>query len=266
MIPDLARLASHTNGLRSRIYRLLSLGWTGSDRQWHALERAMKLMAGMILAVAVSVHSVVSFDFAMAIAPMWHSSIFAPYFVAGAIFSGIAALVLVMAALRRFLHLEKYLRPMHFDNLGKLLLLMSLVWLYFTLSEHLTVWFGNEHAEISVFNSRIYGRYGPYFWLMVACNFVVPFVLLGIRRLRSIATICISSCGVLLGMWLERFLIVIPTLAHPALPASWGTYAPSWVEISITAGTFAAMVFLYLVFVKFVPIIAIWEYEDVPER
>jgi molybdopterin-containing oxidoreductase family membrane subunit len=266
MIPDFARLAGHTTGLRSRVYRLLSLGWTGSDRQWHALERAMKLMACMILAVAISVHSVVSFDFSMAIAPMWHSTIFAPYFVAGAIFSGIAALVLVMAALRHFLHLEKYLRPLHFDNLGKLLLLMSLVWLYFTMTEHLTVWYGNEHAEMAVFNSRVYGHYAPFFWLMITCNFIVPFTLLGIRRLRSIFTICICGVTVLLGMWLERFLIVVGTLAQPALPATWGEYAPSWVEISITAGTFAGMILLYLVFAKFVPIIAIWEYEDVAER
>jgi molybdopterin-containing oxidoreductase family membrane subunit len=266
MIPDFARLAGHTTGLRSRVYRLLSLGWTGSDRQWHALERAMKLMACMILAVAISVHSVVSFDFSMAIAPMWHSTIFAPYFVAGAIFSGIAALVLVMAALRHFLHLEKYLRPLHFDNLGKLLLLMSLVWLYFTMTEHLTVWYGNEHAEMAVFNSRVYGHYALFFWLMITCNFIVPFTLLGIRRLRSIFTICICGVTVLLGMWLERFLIVVGTLAQPALPATWGEYAPSWVEISITAGTFAGMILLYLVFAKFVPIIAIWEYEDVAER
>jgi Ni/Fe-hydrogenase subunit HybB-like protein len=266
LIPDLARLGGLMTGLRGKIYRVLSLGWTGSDRQWHALEFAMKLMAAMILAVAISVHSVVAFDFSMAIAPMWHSTIFAPYFVAGAIFSGIAALVLVMASIRRFLGLQAYLQPMHFDNLGKLLLLMSLVWLYFTATEHLTVWYGNEHAEIAVFNSRVYGPYAFWFWLMVVCNFVVPFVLLGIRRLRSITTICISGVTVLLGMWLERFLIVVPTLAQPPLPATWGSYAPSWVEISITAGTFAGMVFLYLLFVKFVPIIAIWEYEDVSER
>jgi molybdopterin-containing oxidoreductase family membrane subunit len=197
---------------------------------------------------------------------MWHSTIFAPYFVTGAIFSGIAALVLVMASLRRFLNLEKYLRPLHFDNLGKLLLLMSLVWLYFTLSEHLTVWYGNEHAEISVLNSRVYGHYAPYFWLMITCNFIVPFTLLGIRRLRSIFTTCICGVTVLVGMWLERFLIVVGTLAQPALPATWGSYAASWVEISITVGTFAGMVLLYLLFAKFVPIIAIWEYEDVSER
>jgi molybdopterin-containing oxidoreductase family membrane subunit len=144
--------------------------------------------------------------------------------------------------------------------------MMSLVWLYFTMSEHLTVWYGNEHAEMAVFNSRVYGAYAPLFWLMLTCNFVIPFVLLGIRRLRSITTVCISGAAVLLGMWLERFLIIIPSLAHQPLAATWGTYAPTWVEISITAGTFAGMVLLYLIFCKLVPIIAIWEYRDAADH
>lgn len=262
LIPDMALMANRTTGWKSSIYRALSLNWTGSDRQWQALERAMKLMAGMILAIAVSVHSVVAFDFSMTIAPTWHSTIFAPYFVAGAIFSGIAALVLVMAALRRLLHLEHYLRPNHFDNLGKLLLLMSLVWVYFTASEHLTTWYGNNPAEMGVFHARESGAFAPAFWAMVVCNFFIPFVLLGIRRLRNITTICICGGTILIGMWLERFLIVIPTLTHMPLAASWGSYSPSWVELSITAGTFAAMAALYLIFVKVFPIIAIWEYED----
>ena len=262
LIPDLALIAQRTSGWRSGVYRVLSLNWTGAHRQWQALERAMKLMAGMILAVAVSVHSVVAFDFALTIAPMWHSTIFPPYFVAGAIFSGIAALVLVMAALRHFLHLEKYLRPLHFDNLGKLLLLMSLMWTYFSVAEHLTTWYGNAPAEIAVFNAREHGVFAPALWLMVTCNFVIPFVLLGIRRLRNITTVCISSVTILVGMWIERFLIIVPTLSHTPLPAAWGEYAPTWVELSITAGTFAAMAALYLIFVKLFPIIAIWEYED----
>ena len=266
LIPDLADMADRNTGLRSTVYRILSLNWSGTDRQWHALERAMKLMAGIVLAIAVSVHSVVAFDFAMSIAPMWHSTVFAPYFVAGAIFSGIAALVLVMAALRRFLHLEKYLRPLHFNNLAKLLLLMCLVWLYFTVSEYLTTWYGNEPLEMAVFNSKVYGPYAVLFWGMVTCNFVIPFILLGIRRLRNIATISICSVTILIGMWVERFLIIVPTLSKPALPAAWGSYAPSWVEVSITVGTFAAMCLLYLIFVKLFPIIAIWEYDDVPER
>ncbi len=264
LIPDLALLARRTAGLKSAIYRRLAFGWTGSDRQWHALERAMKLMAGVILAVAISVHSIVAFDFSMSVAPMWHSTIFAPYFVTGAIFSGIAALVLVLAALRRFLGLEAYLQHRHFDNLAKLLLLMCLFWFYFTVSEHLTTWYGNHPAEMAVFNKKVYGEYASLFWFMMVCNFVVPFILLGIRRLRNLTTISISSVTVLIGMWLERFLIVMPTLETPHLAAAGGVYSPTWVELTITAGTFAGMVLLYLAFAKVVPIIAIWEYENDP--
>lgn len=264
MIPDFAMLAERSTGFKSRVYRALSLGWIGDDRQWHALERAMKIFAGVILAIAISVHSVVAFDFSMGIAPMWHSTIFAPYFVAGAIFSGIAALILVMAGLRRALRLDAFLRWKHFNNLGKLLLTMCVVWLYFTASEYLTAWYGNEHAEMAVFNKKISGEYAPWFWTMVACNFFVPFILIGVERLRSVPTLCISSVCVLLGMWIERFLIVVPTLETPHLAAASGLYYPSWVELTITAGTFAAMVLLYLLFSKLVPIIAVWEYEHDP--
>jgi molybdopterin-containing oxidoreductase family membrane subunit len=263
LIPDVAQLGKHATRWR-RLYRLLSLGWTGSDREWHALERAMKLMAGIILAVAVSVHSVVAWDFAMALAPMWHSTIFAPYFVVGAIFSGLAALILAMTIIRKAMHLERYLTPHHFRNLSKLLLLMSLLWLYFTFAEHLTTWYGNESEEINVFNTRLRGRFAPQFWVMVFVNFVVPFVLLGIRRLRSIRTATIASIGVLIGMWLERYLIIIPTLSTPRLTAAWGRYSPSWVEISITVATFAAMATLYLIFSKLFPIVSVWEFEPHP--
>jgi molybdopterin-containing oxidoreductase family membrane subunit len=260
LIPDVARLGKHATGWRW-LYRLLSLGWTGSDREWYALERAMKLMAGIILAVAVSVHSVVAWDFAMAIAPMWHSTIFAPYFVVGAIFSGLAGLILALTIIRKTMHLERYLTPHHFHNLSKLMLLMSLLWLYFTFAEHLTTWYGNEPKEMNVFNTKVLGRFAPEFWVMVFVNFVVPFVLLGIRRLRSITTATIASIGVLIGMWLERYLIIIPTLSAPRLNAAWGRYSPSWVEISITVATFASMATLYLIFSKLFPIVSVWEFE-----
>jgi molybdopterin-containing oxidoreductase family membrane subunit len=261
LIPDMAQLAEHNTPWRRRLYRALSLGWTGSDREWHALERAMKLMACIILAVAVSVHTVVAWDFAMALAPMWHSTIFGPYFVAGAIFSGIAALLIVLSLLRRVLHLESYLTAHHFRNLAKLLLLMSLLWLYFTMAENLTVWYGNEPKEMAVFGARTRARYAPFFWTTVVLNFVVPFVLLGIRRLRTIANTTIAAVCVVIGMWLERFVIVVPTLANPRLPAATSSYAPTWVEVAITAATFAAMAMLYMVFAKLFPIVAVWEFK-----
>jgi molybdopterin-containing oxidoreductase family membrane subunit len=261
MIPDVAQLAEHVTDWRRRLYKLMSLGWSGSDREWHALERAMKLMAGIILAVAVSVHSVVAWDFAMAIAPMWHSTIFAPYFVVGAIFSGLAGLIVALNIIRKSMHLEAYLTPHHFNNLAKLLLLMSLLWLYFTFAEHLTIWYGNEPKEINVFGARVSGRFAPEFWGMVIVNFVIPFILLGIRKLRSITTATIASVGILIGMWLERYLIIVPTLSLPRLAAASGHYSPTWVEISITAATFAAMAALYLIFSKLFPIVSVWEFE-----
>jgi Ni/Fe-hydrogenase subunit HybB-like protein len=266
LIPDMAQLTEHKTPWRRQFYRMLSLGWTGSDREWHALERAMKLMACFILAVAVSVHTVVAWDFAMAIAPLWHSTIFGPYFVTGAIFSGIAALILTMISLRKVLHLEPYLTRRHFDNLAKLLLLMSLLWFYFTMAENLTVWYGNDPKEMAVFGARTRAHYAPYFWTMVFLNFVVPFVLLGIRRLRTIRNAGIASICVVIGMYLERFIIVVPTLANPRMPSASRLYTPTWVELAITAATFAAMAMLYMIFSKLFPIIAVWEFKPHAEE
>jgi len=266
LIPDLAQLGEqHISPFRRKLYRVLSLGWVGNDRQWHALERAMKLSACSILAVAISVHTVVAWDFAMSIAPMWHSTIFGPYFVSGAIFSGIAALILVMASLRKLLGLESYLTQHHFNQLSKLLLLMSLLWVYFTFAENLTVWYGNDPSEMAVFGARTRAAYAPIFWTMVFLNSIVPLVLLGIHRLRSIRTACIASACVVVGMWLERFIIIVPTLTNPRLNAATSSYFPTWVEIAITAATFAAMVMLYMIFGKTVPIIAVWEFKPHPD-
>ena len=259
MLPDLALVRDRAAGWKKKVYSVLALGWTGTPKQWNRLERAMHIMAIAVIPVAVSVHSIVSWDFAMAPVPMWHSTIFAPYFVAGAIFSGIAALILAMACLRKFLHLEEYLLPIHFENLGKLLLVMSLLWFYFVFAERLTTWYGNEPSEMTVFWVTQTGSFSPLFWLMVLCNFVIPFPLLAIKKTRTILGTSIASVTVVIGMWLERYLIIVPSLSHKYLPYSWGTYRPTWVELTITAGTFAAMVMLYMIFSKLVPIISIWE-------
>ncbi|MBI2223163.1 MAG: polysulfide reductase NrfD [Acidobacteria bacterium] len=259
MVPDLALVRDCAHGWRRKMYGALALGWRGTPREWNRLETAMHIMAIVILPVAVSVHTIVSFDFSMTPVPMWRSTIFGPYFVAGAIFSGIAALIVAMAIVRRALHLEDYLRPLHFDNLGKLLLVMSLLWTYFVFAERLTIWYGNEPSEMAVFWATQRGAYAPLFWTMVACNVLVPFPLLAIGRLRTITGTVVASATVIVGMWLERFLIIVPSLGHKFLPYSWGTYRPTWVEITITAATFAAMALLYVLFSKLVPIVSIWE-------
>ena len=259
MIPDFALVRDRTTGARRKIYGALALGWQGTPKQWHRLESAMSIMAIAIIPVAVSVHTIVSFDFSMAPVPMWHSTMFGPYFVAGAIFSGIAGLIIAMAALRKFLHLEEYLHPVHFQNLGKLLLMMSLLWGYFVFAERLTVWYGNESAEVAVLRVTQKGSFAPLYWTMVVVNFVLPVSILSLRKLRTITGCVVASFGVLVGMWLERFLIVVPSLGHKYLPYSWGVYRPRPVEIMITISTFAAMALLYVLFSKFVPIISIWE-------
>jgi len=265
MIPDMALVRDRATGLRKKIYSIVAVGWRGTPKQWHRLESAMQIMAVAVIPVAVSVHSIVSWDFAMAPVPAWHSTIFAPYFVCGAIFSGIAALIIAMALLRKFLHLEDYLLRIHFENLGKLLLVMSLLWFYFVFAERLTTWYGNDPSEMTVFWVTQTGSFSPLFWLMVICNFVIPFPILAIKKLRTITGCVIASTGVVIGMWLERFLIIVPSLSHKYLPYSFGSYRPTWVEITITVGTFSAMAVLYMLFAKTVPIISIWELKAAPK-
>jgi len=262
LIPDLAMLRAKSKGIRRRIYSILSLGWSGTPLQWHRLEKAVQIMAIIIIPVAVSVHTIVSWDFAMAIQPMWHSTIFGPYFVVGAIFSGIAALIVAMAILRKIFHLEAYLKPVHFNNLGLLLLTMSLLWFYFTFSEYLTGYYGNEPSEMQIFWSKVSGPYSPLFWAMVFFCFIIPVPILAFKKLRTITGTLIASIGIVIGMWLERFLIIVPTLAAPRLTFNWGHYRPTWVEILITIGTVAYFIFLYAVFTKLFPIVAVWEYKE----
>jgi molybdopterin-containing oxidoreductase family membrane subunit len=219
-------------------------------------------MAIVIIPVAVSVHTIVSWDFAMTLMPMWRSTIFGPYFVVGAIFSGIAALLVAMVLIRKYFKLENYLLPVHFDNLAKMLLTMSLLWFYFTFTEYLVTWYGNEAPEMPVFWSKISGRFAPLFWLMVMCNFIIPFPILAIRKLRTIPMIFFASVCILVGMWLERFLIIVPTLTHPFLPYNHSTYWPSLTEASIATGTLGLFVLLYFLFAKFSPMISIWEIEE----
>jgi molybdopterin-containing oxidoreductase family membrane subunit len=259
MIPDFAVVRDKSQGVGRRVYRVLALGWRGTPKQWHRLETAMQIMAVAIIPVAVSVHTIVSFDFSMVPVPMWHSTIFGPYFVTGAIFSGIAGLIVAMAVLRRFLHLEAYLHPVHFENLGKLLLVMSLLWGYFVFNERLVTYYGNDPSEMTVFFRTQRQSFVALYWTMIVCNFLLPVVLMGIRRFRTIPGAVVASVGVMIGMWLERFLIVVPSLGAKYLPYSFGIYRPGAVEITITVATFAAMALLYLLFAKFVPIISIWE-------
>ena len=263
MIPDLALLRDKSSGWRRKFYSALSLGFRGTHAQWRRYHVASTLFAVLIIPIAVSVHSIVSWDFAMAKVPGWHSTIFAPYFVVGAIFSGIAGVVIVMAILRKAFRLERVLTPLHFDNLGKLLCTMTLLWGYFYFTEFLTVWYNRNPEEWEVFSSYA-GPYLPLFLTMIVCNFVIPFPMLCLKRVRrSVSLILVPAISIVIGMYAERLLIVIPSLARRNDPFIWANYFPTWVEFSVMAGAAAMFVLLYMLFAKFFPIMAI---SDIKER
>jgi Ni/Fe-hydrogenase subunit HybB-like protein len=261
MIPDIATLRD-SFPRRRRLYEFLALGWDGSPKQKKRLERLIDLLAVLMIPTAVAVHSVLAWIFGMTLRPMWHSTIFGPYFIMGAIFSGIGALLVVMAILRRVLHLEAYLKPLHFNNMGLLLLVMSGAWLYFTIAEYLTVFYGNEHTEMTVFWAKLSGEFAPHFWAQVLTCFVIPFALLISRRTRTIAGTVVAGISVVIGMWLERFVILVPTLARPMLSYPRPTYQPNWVEWSVMAGCVAAMALIFVVYAKFFPLVSVWELEE----
>lgn len=264
LIPDIAILRDRLP--HRRIYRWLALGWQGTQRQQRVLERAIAIMAVLIVPIAVSVHTVVSWVFAMTIQPMWHSTIFGPYFVVGAIFSGIAALIVAMALIRHFYRLQDYLKPICFNNLGLLLLVMSLLWLYFTFAEYLTTYYGGDPVHMTIFYSKIGGPYRFMFWSMFVFCFVIPMAILGNRRTRTVKGCVIASLAVLVGMWFERYTIVVPTLSQPRLPAEIVAYSPSWVEWMLTASFFSLFILLYLLFTKFFPIVSVWEIREGREK
>jgi len=261
LIPDIAILRDHT-GKYTWFYRLLGLGWRGTERQKRLLNRAIAVMAILVIPIAVSVHTVVSWVFAMTVQPMWHSAIFGPYFVVGAIFSGIAALIIAMALIRRIYFLQGYLKPVHFNHLGLLLLVMALLWFYFTFSEYLTTFYGGEPTHLVIFYSKVTGRFAPTFWAMVLTCFVIPVPILAWKRTRTVTGTVIASIAIIIGMWLERFAIVVPTLSQPRLPWATGNYSGTWVEIAITLGFGATFMFLYMLFTRFFPIISIWEIQE----
>jgi Ni/Fe-hydrogenase subunit HybB-like protein len=264
LIPDVALLRDRVlrGGWRWWFYRTLALGWTGTPRQHRILERIIAVLAVLVIPIAVSVHTVVSFVFSMTIQPMWHSAIFGPYFVAGAIFSGIAALIIAMAVLRRVYKLHDYIKDIHFNYLGLLLLLMALLWFYFTFAEYLTTFYGNEPVHMSVFWAKFSGQFAWLFWAMVVSCFIIPFIILCNSYTRTVVGTVVASSTVIIGMWLERFIIVVPTLANPRLPYERGAYLPTWVEWSVTAGCFAAFILLYVIFAKLFPMVSIWEIRE----
>lgn len=261
MIPDVAMLRDKKIRFHW-LYKILAFGYTGTKKQERRLEKAIGVMAIMVIPIAISVHTVVSWVFGMTVQPMWHSTIFGPYFVVGAIYSGMAALLIAMVIIRKVYHLEGYLKQIQFDHMGKLLLTFTLLWFYFTFTEYITTFYGAEPTHMSVFYSKLTGTFAPEFWTMIICCFIIPMIILTRKKTRNVTGCLIASIAITIGMWLERLTIVVPTLVNPRLPYPRGFYNPTWVEWSITAGCFAFFIMLYMVFTKVFPIISIWEIEE----
>jgi len=257
MLPDLAIVRDRSRHWRRRLYGALAMGWRGTAREWQIYKRASTLMAVLIIPVAVSVHSIVAWDFAVTLVPGWHSTIFPPYFVIGAILSGVAAVITLMIILRRIFKLRDYLTLTHLDNMGKLLLVVALLWSYFYFAEVFTTWYGHQPIEWEVFRYSA-ERYAPLLLMMLLGNSLLPIIGLSFRRVRrSPATLLVISILVNVGMFIERFLIIVPSLSHKNIPFAWGSYSPSWVEISITVAAFALFALLYTLFGKLFPLVAI---------
>ena len=262
LIPDLAACRDSlqgASGLRRWLYTKLSLGWTGTEEQEHRLKRAIKVMAIIIIPVAVSVHSVVSWDFAMTLRVEWHNALFAPYFVTGAIFSGIATIMLVMAAFRRAYHLEQFIQLKHFLYLGYIMLVVDVAMIYFTISEFLVAGYGGEVLDTTYLFLLLWGPYAPLFWFQIVGGLIVPAAIVAVPRMRKIKWLVVAALLVDMGMWAERFLIIVPAMATPQLPYQLGTYWPTWVEVSIVSATLSAFALLLVVFGKVFPVVSLWE-------
>ena len=265
LIPDLGTLRDkmpRTARIRRWLYVRLAARWRGTPEQHRHLDRAIAVMAVLIIPVAVSVHTVVSWIFGMTLRVGWQSTIFGPYFVVGAIFSGIATIIIVMAAIRWRFHLEKEIKPLHFRNLGLMLLALDVALMYFTLSEYLTASYMGASRDASWLSLLASGSFAPMFWGMVLGGFLAPAFILGVTRARSVRWTVVAAVLVNIGMWFERYLIVVPTMASPQMPTEIASYWPTWVEWSILAAAVAGFALLLVLFSKLFPVVSIWEVQE----
>ncbi|HKX31532.1 MAG TPA: NrfD/PsrC family molybdoenzyme membrane anchor subunit [Blastocatellia bacterium] len=260
LLPDLATLRDRARSRAGRIvYGLLAMGWRGSARHWKRYEVAYLLLAGLATPLVVSVHTVVSFDFTIAILPGWHSTIFPPYFVAGAIFSGFAMVLTIAIPLRWYYGLEDFITLLHLDNCGKVMLATGLIVAYGYMSEIFLSWYSRDRFEWFMSLNRMRGPYWPVFWGVILCNVVAPQLLWSQRVRRSVRALLLVSLVVNVGMWLERYLIVITSLHRDFLPSSWGMYSATVWDYAVFTGTIGFFVALLFLFVRFLPAISIAE-------
>ncbi len=264
LIPDLATTRDSLRMSRlQRIYRFLALGWKGTPGQEASLKRGIGIMAVLIIPLAVSVHSVLAWLFAVTARGGWHSTIFAPLFVLAAMLSGVAAVILVVAAFRKVYGLQEFITARHFRYLSYLLIALGVGYLYFMVSEYLTEGYLADESVAPMLEAIFIGSYAPAFWSFTILGLLFPLALAAWPGRFTIARACTASALVIAGMWLKRFLIVVPGMAEPIMPWDWGRYAPTWVEVTITIGSAAAIPLILIIFFRFFPVMSVHEMEEV---
>ncbi len=263
LVPDFATVRDRAKGLRKKLYNFLAFGWTGSAKHWQRWETLSKLLAGLATPLVLSVHTIVSFDFATSVIPGWHTTIFPPYFVAGAIFSGFAMVQTLMLITRKVLKLEDYITLEHIDSMNKIILLTGTIVGVAYLTELFVAWYSGYIYEQFAFYNRVLG---PYWWSyvgMMSCNVLSPQIFWWRSIRRNIVITFLMSIFVNIGMWFERFVIIASTLARDYLPSSWSYYTPTWVEIGLFIGTLGLFSTCYLIFTRIAPVVAVAEVKSI---
>lgn len=260
LIPDLATLRDRSQNKIGRVvYGAAAMGWRGAARHWTRYETAYLLLAGLATPLVVSVHTVVSFDFAVSVIPGWHATIFPPYFVAGAIFSGFAMVMTLAIPLRSVFGLEGFITDRHLSNMAKVMLATGLIVVYGYAMEIFTAWYSGAPAEQYMVANRFFGPYAPQFWALLFCNGVVPQLMWFQKVRRKVWLLFLISIVINVGMWLERFIIVVTSLHRDYLPSSWGMYSPTFWDWAMYIGSIGLFFTLLLLFIRFLPMISIFE-------
>lgn len=263
LIPDFATIRDRASGLRKKVYSVLSFGWVGSAKHWQRFESMALILAGLATPLVLSVHTIVSFDFATSVIPGWHTTIFPPYFVAGAIFSGFAMVLTLMIITRKVLGLEDYITIAHIESMNKVILVTGTMVGTAYITELFIAWYSGYVYEQFAFLNRAFGVYWWAYFGMMTCNVLSPQIFWFKKMRRSIFVTFFMSIFVNIGMWFERFVIIATTLARDYLPSSWSYYSPSWVEIGIFIGTLGIFFTMYLIFTRVAPVVAIAEVKSI---
>lgn len=262
LLPDFAIIRDRAQGVRKKIFTVLSLGWTGEHGQWLHYTRGYLFFAALATPLVISVHSVVSWDFALGVIPGWHTTIFAPYFVAGAIHSGLAMVLTLTIPLRKIFHYERIITDHVLESVAKTIIFTGLIVGFAYGTEVFIAWYSHNPVEVETFRWRAFGDYSIEYWIMVTCNTIVPLLLLFKKIRTNVRTLFTISIFVNIGMWYERFVIIAGSVAHDFIPNAWGLYRPSLIEFGIMIGSFCMFFFLFMLFAKHMPSVSMTEMKE----